>query len=231
MQAWISSLLGYLLPTTCLLCQAVVSTPGCCLDCTARLPWLRNGCWRCAKPLAEAGLCGRCCFKPPAFRQTISPFRYAPPIDAWITGLKFHEQLAFVPFLADCLWRHCVRHYQGQDWPQLIIPVPLHSARLRMRGFNQALLIAVELAKRSKIPLARTCVSKDRLTRPQTALSKVAREKNVRHAFTLKRALKETHVALIDDVLTTGATAREIAILLLKQGVKRVDVWCVARTV
>lgn len=231
MFSWLNGLLGYFLPSTCLLCHALIPQAGCCLDCRADLPWLDPGCERCAKPLAVAGVCGLCSFKPPAFAQTVAAFRYEPPIDAWITGLKFYEQLAVVPFLADCLWHACESRYYEQPWPQLLLPVPLHPERLRARGFNQAVLLASALSRRTQIPFRRAAIHKARLTRPQAELSRVARQKNLTHAFTLKRALTVTHVALIDDVMTTGATAREVARLLITHGVKRVDVWCVARTV
>lgn len=230
MSRWMNALLGFFLPSMCLSCQCVIATPGCCPICTVHLPWLSNSCRRCAKPIAAAGLCGPCYFKPPAFYQTVSPFCYAAPIDRWLVGLKFYEQLTVAPFLAECLWKKCCVTYQQQAWPQLLIPVPLHSARLRQRGFNQALVIARYVAKLSHLPLSRYSVIKHRLTSPQTTLSKNARRRNLKNAFSVTKNLNVSHVALIDDVYTTGATAQAVASLLLKHGVKRVDVWCVART-
>lgn len=230
---WFKTALNFLLPSTCLACHAVIPLPGCCFYCQNHLPWLEACCWRCAMPLASPGLCGHCSHKPPSFQRVISPFYYAPPVNSWVMALKFQQQLDLASFLADCLWKKIQLTYccQEKTWPQLIIPVPLHSKRLAERGFNQALLIAERVAQHSRLAFMRTGIIKQYNTVPQTALSFAARQKNNQHAFAIPRMLPASHIALVDDVLTTGATVAAIASLLRKQGVQRVDVWCVARTV
>ncbi len=231
MPTWYETVLGFVLPATCLNCQAEIVLPGCCGYCEQQLPRLGPHCERCAKLLSARSVCGRCRFNPPAFRYTVVPFQYAAPVTDWITGFKFHEQLLYSDFLANCLWQSCRTHYQNHCWPQLIIPVPLHQKRLQERGFNQASLLAAYLAKRTGIALARNTISKVRATAPQTSLNKRARVGNTKRAFAINGSIYARHVALVDDVLTTGATVNEIAKVLLKSGVEQVDVWCVARTV
>ena len=225
------ALLNFLVPSLCLSCQAQIPPPGCCQDCQALLPWLEDSCRCCAKPLAEKGLCGSCSFHPPVFHQVIVPFVYMPPISHWLSAFKFHEQISHGQFLAACLWAKCQQRYRCQAWPELIIPVPLHAKRLRERGYNQALMIAAKIAKWSRIPLARHSLVKIRATRPQTELRKTERQKNLKKAFLIAKPIKARHVALVDDVLTTGATVKEITRILRRHGVLQVDVWCVARAI
>lgn len=229
--SWLSALWQYLLPSMCLWCHCTLAQSGCCEACQQQLPWLNTACPRCAYPMALPGLCGQCLHAPPAFQATIIPFVYASPINGWIQALKFHEQFAVVPFLAHSLWCKLISHYQDQAWPQVMLPVPLHAKRLRQRGYNQALLLANYVAQRSGIACVKTAVIKTRVTPAQAGLKKRARRVNVKHAFELAQPLAYQHVALVDDVFTTGATVQEIACLLQQQGIKRVDVWCVARTV
>jgi ComF family protein len=228
--SWFDAIFQFLLPSTCLSCQASIEANGCCADCKAALPWLSIACDRCATPLVEAGLCGLCDARPPAFSHAIIPFVYASPVNSWLAALKFHEQLALSSFLADALLQKLLLFYQNKPWPQLIIPVPLHAKRLQQRGYNQAVLIAAYLARRLYIPLSRHSLVKVRATVAQTTLSKAARKTNLKHAFALDKIITATHVAIVDDVFTTGATVNEIASLLRRKGISQVDVWCVART-
>jgi ComF family protein len=224
------SALGFCLPSMCLSCQMPLSHRGCCLDCYQRLPWLGSCCPRCAQPMDASDLCGRCLISPPAFRRAVIPFVYDFPISHWLAAFKFHEQLDYGVFLADCLWQRLQPTYEASDWPQALIAVPLHRQRLQRRGYNQALLIAARLAHLSGIALARRAVIKTRATVPQTTLSKSLRLKSVRRVFTVVKPVA-SHVAIIDDILTTGATVQELARTLLRSGVRQVDVWCVARTI
>jgi ComF family protein len=114
--------------------------------------------------------------------------------------------------------------------PELIVPVPLHRTRLRERGYNQAQEIARATAATLSLPLDPHCCERVLVTAPQTRLEKKARRRNVRGAFAVRYAPKAGHVAILDDVLTTGSTASELTKVLLQQGVQRVDLWAVART-
>lgn len=224
------SALGFCLPSMCLSCQMPLSHRGCCLDCRQTLPWLGSCCHSCAQPLDSSRLCGHCLVSPPAFRRAVIPFAYDFPVNHWLAAFKFHEQLDYGVFLADCLWQSLQTGYEAGDWPQTLIAVPLHRQRLQRRGYNQALLIATRLAHLSGIALARRAVIKTRATLPQTTLSRSLRRKSLRRVFTVVQPLRASHVAIVDDILTTGATVQELARTLLRSGVQRVDVWCIART-
>jgi ComF family protein len=113
--------------------------------------------------------------------------------------------------------------------PEVLLPVPLHPARLRERGFNQALELARPLARRFDRPLLIDAVRRIRATPPQTGTDRGARRRNIRNAFALHRPLPWRHVAIVDDVMTTGSTVAELARLLRRNGVERVQVWVAAR--
>ncbi len=233
-------ILSCLLPYTCLLCR--VSTQrrlDLCLDCERALPWLgAYVCMRCAVPLPEFEFgsdalryCGACLNKIPPFYQISSLFSYAPPISKLIIELKFHNRLVCARVLSELLIVSLKQIYQAQSLPELIIPVPLHTKRLSQRGFNQALELARPIAAYFKLPIdSKNCI-RIRDTKAQTALSQKERNANVKGAFYLKKTpLLAKHVALIDDVVTTGCTVNEISGLLRTSGVERVDIWCCART-
>ena len=124
-------------------------------------------------------------------------------------------------------------HYAQQDArPEVIIPVPLHTGRLRERGFNQALELARPVAARLRIPINIHACARTRGTAAQSDLPAAQRTKNVKGAFELREPLKEVHrVAIIDDVMTTGATVDELARVLIAAGVENVQVWVCARAV
>lgn len=133
-----------------------------------------------------------------------------------------------IRLLGDCLARALVE--QGAARPELILPVPLHVSRLRERGYNQALEIARPLAQALNRPIAMRTCERVRATSPQAGLHANARRRNVRGAFQVKRPLRVRHVAIVDDVVTTGQTATELARALRRAGAVRVDLWAVART-
>jgi ComF family protein len=120
--------------------------------------------------------------------------------------------------------------YHNQPLPSLIIPVPLHPKRLRERGFNQALEIAKPISKKLKIPIDKKSCYRIRHTAAQSGLSQSDRLKNLANAFEMKKPLIAKHIALIDDVMTTGQTLMELANLLYKNGVEKIDIWCCAKT-
>jgi ComF family protein len=225
---WLHRLAQPLFPATCILCGAAGEEDrDLCSECLADLPWLGACCQLCAQPLYQEGICGTCLQRPPLFDRCISPLLYQGPVPALITGLKFHGRLANARLLA---WLMLQRLRQEEDAPELILPVPLHPQRLRERGYNQAVEIARPLAQQLGMALSLNDCIRQRATSPQTALPEPQRRSNLRHAFALKRPLGLSHLALLDDVLTTGSTANELARLLKQSGVARVDVWVVART-
>lgn len=174
---------------------------------------------------AEA--CGRCVQKPPAFVQTFALFHYAPPVDFLLQGLKFNRKLVHAKVLGECMadWLRT----QWQQPPECLIPVPLHASRLRERGYNQAVQLAKPLAKQLGLPLVYDAVKRQHATPPQAELKLASRGKNVRRAFVAKPGFAAKHVAIVDDVMTTGSTVHAVATALKKVGVERVDVVVFAR--
>ncbi|MCU7843961.1 MAG: ComF family protein [Candidatus Thiodiazotropha sp. (ex Monitilora ramsayi)] len=144
-----------------------------------------------------------------------------------ISSLKFRQRLQLVEPLAKLM---IDRLNVTQDLPEVLIPVPLHPTRLRERGFNQSLEIARLLTKDLLIDLDWRSVKRVRPTPAQTGLSEKGRRRNLRSAFAVSEELQASHVVLFDDVITTGATLTELSRLLLRSGVKQVDIWALART-
>lgn len=157
----------------------------------------------------------------------LAPFRYRYPISALIHGLKYHDRLAALRLLARAIATAAlVRH---DSLPRCLVPVPLHPRRDAERGYNQSLELARRVGALLEIPVERKLLCRRRYTPPQTGLNAVARRRNLRGAFELLRPPAVRHVAVIDDVLTTGATAGAIAELLGRAGVTDVEVWVAAR--
>ncbi len=160
--------------------------------------------------------------------QVQSVFSYMYPIDKLIIAAKFHQNLAVLNLLGNLMAQH-LQHLTIENRPDVLIPVPLHSKRLRKRGYNQSLELAKRINKKTGIPLAYKSCKRIKETLPQTSLSAQQRQSNIVDAFQVVKLKKEwRHIVLIDDVMTTGATVKELAKVFMKQGVQRVDVWCCA---
>ena len=222
----------------CLLCHESVSSTQTtslllCLDCHARLPFLSDHhrhCPICAMPIPQATTeaCGACLQESPAFQRTVAAFHYEAPVKEFVTQLKFNARRHFAPLLAGELASAVRRRYTQAELPSALVPVPLHPNKIRARGFNQAQLLANSLSGALAIEVLGRQVERHRNTQAQTALNAKQRKKNLRGAFTASGSFPE-HLAVVDDVMTTGTTANELAGELLKQGARRVDVWCAAR--
>lgn len=146
-----------------------------------------------------------------------------------IWQLKFQQRLLYAQTLGEMLALQLVEAYRDHTMPSLILPVPLHPARLKERGFNQALEIAKPIARMFKLPIEKKCVQRIKATEAQSGLSANKRHANMLNAFSVQKSLNADYVAIVDDVMTTGITVRELSNVLLQSGVKRVDVWCCAR--
>ena len=209
-----------LVPGSCVLCgfpvRAVISL---CDDCRACLPRVGNGCSRCGVELAtdcSAVTCGRCIVDPPPFDLCRGVFRYDFPVRQLITDFKFRGNFAAGRALAWLLADAIVNHYRGTErpgqarqLPDALVPVPLYPNRLKQRGFNQALLLARVISRRTGIPVAPTLLSRERDTPSQSQLNARRRRANLRCAFRPGVDLTRhnlNHVAIIDDVVTTTAT-------------------------
>jgi ComF family protein len=205
-----------------------------CMACETELPWLGDHCQTCALPLPGTGLtCGQCLKQPPAFERVAAPWSYSFPLDTLITRFKHSAKWPFGRLLADLLAQY-LQHRFDEDLnrPDALVPVPLATKRLRQRGFNQAAMLARWLGGHLDIPCDETLLLRTQDTSAQQDLNAEARKKNLRNAFALipGAQIKGRHLALVDDVLTTGATAQALARLLMEAGAARVDVYCLART-
>ena len=231
---WLTSVLDHVFVSPCLLCLGR-TRPGfrLCATCQSDLPCLGRVCAVCAAPLPPMAprstpLCGTCLVRPPYFARTIAAFPYQPPIDALIRGVKYRGRYADVGVVAQLMAQRLEQ--QKIVRPDVLVPVPLHRQRLSQRGYNQAYEIARKLAQRFCLRIDARCVQKIEQRPPQTALAAKCRLRNASGAYRLRGRLCARHAAIVDDVMTTGATANEIARLLRAGGVDTVAVWVVART-
>jgi ComF family protein len=174
--------------------------------------------------------CDACRRSPPPLACVVAPFLYAAPLDRWLPRFKFHHDLAAGRLLSQLMLEACA----AAPRPEALVPVPLHRTRLRSRGYDQALELAKPLARALSLPLRADLLSRSRATAAQSSLHATARQGNLRGAFVVTATAGEsplpTHAALVDDVMTTGATLHAAARALLDAGIARVDAWTCART-
>lgn len=226
------NLQNIILPIRCLLCQNPSNQKiALCETCETQLPKLKNTCQCCASILPDdvpKRICGLCIKNPPYFYSTIALFAYEGKIIKLITGLKFHQELNVAILVADLFSQHLIN--EKIPLPDIIIPVPLHNKRLRNRGYNQALEIAKPIAKKFNIPLLKNACLRKRHTKPQIELPAHSRKQNIKNAFEIKTPMNDLKIAIVDDVMTTGNTVNELSKDLMKSGAKKVEIWCIART-
>ena len=181
-------------------------------------------------PLSETQtVCGSCLNNQLSQVQTVTLFHYHPPIDNLLLSLKFNNRLVNAKILGELLASHLYAQYQAKDKPEIIIPVPLHPQRLRERGYNQALELARPIAKRLKIKIDKSKVVRVKNTLAQALLPAKKRERNIKQAFSIMKKRSYKHVAIIDDVITTGNTVAELGKMLYWDGANKIDVWCCAK--
>jgi len=212
-------------PQMCQLCGADCESGMLCEPCTEDLPWLPSRrCVVCASPLTSGTVCGACLDRPPRFDRVEAVFAYRFPVDGLIRACKYGGRLALAGLLGEQLARSVTRDVDA------IVPMPLAPGRLAERGFNQAVEIAHTVADRTGIPLLRNACRKVLDTAPQAALPWIERARNIRRAFVCDADLRGKRIAVVDDVLTTGATMNELARVLRRAGAIEVTGWVVART-
>jgi ComF family protein len=215
-----------------------------CPACDAALPRIHGACATCGLPLRAAAAdvdapvaaasgnlcCDACRRSPPPLTCVVAPFLYTAPLDRWLPRFKFHHDLAAGRLLSQLMLEACATAPR----PEALVPVPLHRTRLRRRGYDQALELARPLSRALSVPLRTDLLARTRATAAQSSLHATARQGNLRGAFAVAPAAGEAplpaHAALVDDVMTTGATLHAAAHALLAAGVARVDAWTCART-
>ncbi len=229
--------LRQLLPGTCLLCEAALAPdtdPDLCPHCLAALPWNRPACPRCAEPVDDGPprVCPQCRRRPPPFTRVVAPLRYEGFPRAWVVRLK--DQLGMVEghVLGSLLADAAERAYgPGERRPDLLVPVPLTARRLARRGHNQAITLAGPVAARLGVPLIRRAVLRRHHGRRQRSLGRLERLRNPSGSFASRRRwCNAPCIGIVDDVMTTGATAAELARVLHTAGAGEVHVLCAART-
>ena len=211
---------------SCFLCRGEAADI-LCAQCDADLPRLKGPlCPRCALASPGGVTCGRCLTQPPHYDATIAALAYAFPADVLVHSLKFRSELALAPLFATLLAEKAT----ARERVDFLVPAPLSAARLRARGFNQALEIARHAARATGVQLSPGLCERTRDTPAQIDLPMDERVKNVRGAFNCVRLLGGARIAVLDDVMTTGATLGEIAATLKRAGAAHVENWVLART-
>jgi ComF family protein len=218
--------LAGLLPQDCTICGQGSGNRLVCAACEADLPHLVGPlCPVCALPTADGTICGACQSVPPHFDASFAAFRYAFPVEHVVQGLKYRHRLPLAGWLADALVRRI-----GLAGVDCILPLPLSAQRMQERGFNQAQEIARPLARRLGLPLVSDTCARVLDTAPQASLPWKERQANIRNAFECRIDLSGKTIAVVDDVMTTGATLNEFARMLKLHGAARVENWVAVRT-
>jgi ComF family protein len=218
----------------CYVCRIdLASKLNLCDFCRNILPWIKNNkylCNKCQKPLliSESLVCQQCLTTVTDFNKILAIFNYQMPIKQFILDLKFREKLAYGKFLGKILADQILNNwYKNQPLPETIIPMPLHPKRLRSRGFNQALELTKTIDQ--NIPVNLKAATRIKNTVNQASLSKIQRNPNIKHAFVAQK-LPYQHIAIVDDIITTGNTMRALCKAIKAKNPKIIiDLWCIAR--
>ncbi len=218
-------ILGWLYPERCNLCGGR-GGPW-CTPCRTALPAVGRACRCCGVAITGGERCGACQRAPPPLAATVAPFRYAPPLDGLVHRFKYGGRLELARALGLLLAEHIAQ--RRAPLPELLVPVPLHRGRLRERGFNQSLELCRVLSRQLDIPYRSGGVLRNRATPSQAGLARRARAANVRGAFTVAAGVGATHVAVVDDVITSGHTVGALARALRNAGARRIEAWALAR--
>ena len=222
-----TQIINLITPATCFLCQrSITAESTLCRACSNDLHRPGNSCCRCGRPLTSGSICSYCYQQPPAVDRLICAFDYRYPVDRLIKIFKYNQQLTITKLLGRQLVDEVIK--VSTCYPERIIPVPMHPYRYLARGFNQSIEISAYIAHELGIKADFNLVERARNTRPQYSLDPGQRKRNVKRAFRLKYPPGIKSVAIIDDVVTTGATINEIARTLKRAGISRVEAWVCA---
>jgi len=236
---WLHSTQFSLLPGVCVVCRAATRRQlDLCRDCEHSFKRHLLPCPGCALPLPPGTVpntrCGSCLLHDRGIHRIEAAFAWAEPVSGLISGYKYQGQLQHGHVLGCLLAAQLANRYHSHELPEVLVPVPLHPARLRERGFNQSLLLARQLGAALAIPVATDLVARVARTPPQQGLSAQERRRNLRRAFRVSQPqqLQQFHsIALVDDVVTTMSTTRELARVLRRHGRDdlAIHVWALAR--
>ncbi len=228
---WLRHVQGWILPPRCVLCGCAGRPPAqdLCSYCQQELARNVRACRGCALPAGLHGqiFCRRCLRHTRTFDTAFAPFRYEYPLDRLLQRFKYQGHLAVGRVLGSLLAEAVIAEHV--ELPLALVPVPLARSKQRERGFNQAYELAQPLARALKLPIRMDLCERTRATPDQATLRAHDRRRNVLGAFVATGAAMPRHVAVIDDVLTTGSTCEELARVLKRGGAERVAVWVIAR--
>ena len=234
----------HLFPCECKICRQT-SAELVCKQCQANLHLPPDVCHQCGESLANRRIqakdtvnhCGTCISQPPAYSKTIFAFTYAGVAARLVQQFKFKEDLILTQFLAQHICEQVITQCTSQALPDVLIPIPLHAKRLKERGFNQSLELAKHIGRQLNIPVFKHCLKRKRATSQQSGLNRKARQRNIQGAFDFscpkparEMYLKNKHIAIVDDVITTGATVREAAKVLKRAAPGNISVYAIAKT-
>lgn len=239
---WLSKLQHWVLPARCIACgngagwrklQDPSPPLDLCPACYAILPLNSNACRGCAIPLPTMQpdlLCGRCLVRPPRYQLSFCAYQYGYPMQHLIRHLKYHASLSHAQVLGSLLGDYLLERHTGA-WPDCFVPIPLHPARYRNRGYNQVIELGKYVQRKLQLEMRTDLVIRARNTVEQAGLSRRERRLNLRRAFVAKAEALPKHIAVLDDVITTGSTVNELSRVLKAAGAERIEIWGLARAV
>lgn len=221
----------------CYICNAKAQNT-LCTPCHEGFPINLHHCKHCKRPTRNIYiLCGNCQTSRPAYQTCVAPYRFEGIIKTLIHSIKFNQGTHYIRPLTYLLSEHLIESYSSESWPEQILYVPSHPSRIKERGFCQTKAMATQLTKNLKQHLGKKYptlpknnpLKKIKNTQAQHSLSRKERLKSPQSSYQLDGLIAK-HVALFDDVMTTGSTIENCSKLLLKAGAERIDIWVIART-
>tara|TARA_R110002049_G_scaffold49015_3_gene140702 strand:+ start:519 stop:1235 length:717 start_codon:yes stop_codon:yes gene_type:complete len=216
-----------LMPIPCRLCGTMNQHQAICDACLQNFPALGDACPRCALPISNAYVCGHCLKQPPEQDLSFSLYPYLAPIDRLIADLKYYDNVFLSQFFAQLMYDKL----KNRPPPDLLIPIPLHPNRLRQRGYNQSFELAKALSVKLGIPSSNNYLIRTIDTKSQASIPFKARKQNIQNAFKSIQTTVPAHIAIIDDVLTTGHTANAAVKQLRQAGASTIEIWTIARAI
>lgn len=225
--SWVDQCLALLAPQRCAFCGAREASDGVCVACRPELPWNEISCPGCAQPLSAAALCPKCLKRRPSFDAAWTAFVHLDPVRHGIHRFKFAAAFDQGRLLGRLMAQRLAQ--RAAPRPDLLIPVPMPRIKLLKRGFNQTHELARSIRGVLKLEVDFQAAQFLRTPQEQIGQSAAQRRRNLRGAFHIERDLSGLHVALLDDVMTTGATLDALARAARKAGAAQIEAWALAR--